>query len=314
MKNAIRSHMRKSLLISHIWNWVWSHLFFRQWIILAAPEICDKRPFWDNFTPIFPPPDRFWADPFIWVHKDKHFIFVEEFLYETNRGHIACLCLDRQLNLTSNCVALERPYHLSYPFLFEYENQLYMLPETKENCTIELYQCVSFPSEWTLTSTLKTNISAVDSTLLEANGKWWLFTLVADTKEYGLEALYLYYADQPISSQWTSHPQNPIVKDNNFTRPAGQIFIQNGNLIRPSQDCSFHYGHAINFCRITSLTESNYEEVHSWTITPPKKANILGAHTWNESAGLHVTDALLFWWKLRNHKKSIHPQWHSFGW
>ena len=313
MNNEIRSRMRKSSLISRLWNWVWSNLFFRQWIVLVAPEINKNRPLWDNFTPIFPPPDRFWADPFVWVHKGKYFIFVEELLYVTGRGRIACITLDEQMKPISNRVVLERTYHLSYPFLFEYENQLYMLPETKKNSTIELYQCTSFPKEWVLIKTLMSDISAVDSTLLEANGKWWLFTNISDRKNSDLNALYLYYAGHPISNQWTPHPQNPIITDIKFTRPAGRIFLQNGNLIRPSQDCSRRYGYAINFSRITSLTEFNYEETYEWTIMPPKRTNILAAHTWNENEGLHVTDALLYWWRLRNRKTSIYSQRPSLG-
>jgi hypothetical protein len=307
MKNKIRFWMKSSRLISGLWNWAWSHLFFRQWIVLATSELNESRPLWDNFSPIVPPPDRFWADPFVWVYEGIFFIFVEEFLYETGRGRIACLSLDKQLKPVSISVALERPYHLSYPFLFEHENQLYMLPETKGNFAIELYQCKSFPCEWVFIKTLKANVSAVDSTLLESNGKWWLFTCLTDRNNSGLDALYLYYADQPTSEQWISHPQNPIVKDLKFARPAGRIFLRNGDFIRPSQDCSLLYGRAINFSRITMLTESKYEEIHESTLRPPRMTNILATHTWNESKDLRVTDALLYWLRLQTGKSVVSP-------
>lgn len=306
MKDKIRYWMKRSALISRVWNWVWSRLFFRQWIVLAAPEINENQPFWDNFIPFVPPPDRFWADPFIWKSKENFFIFVEEFFYGTNRGHIACLTLNRQLELVSNSVVLERPYHLSYPFVFEHKNKIYMLPETKNNLTIELYQCKTFPNEWVMDRTLMPNVSAVDSTLLEADGKWWLFTYKSNPTGQTPGALYLYHADQPTSEHWISHPQNPIVRDSRFARPAGRIFFRNGNLFRPSQDCSFFYGHAINLNRITCLTDSNYEETLEFTITPPKKTNMLATHTWNTVEGLHVTDALLYRWRLGNEKKPIY--------
>lgn len=298
MKIDIRFRLRKSRLLSRIWNQVLSFLFLRQWVILVASDIKNDRSLWDNFIPLFPPSDRFWADPFVWFHNDKFHIFVEEYLYIENRGRISCITLDKQLKPVACCVVLERPYHLSYPFLFEYENQLYMLPETRGNHSIELYRCTNFPNEWVFTKTLMSDIFAVDSTLLKANGKWWLFTNVSNSKGNYSNALHLYYADHPLASKWTPHPQNPIVEDLKFTRPAGRIFIQDGNLIRPSQDCSTRYGYAINFSRITSLTESSYEEVYEQTIQPPKNANIFGTHTWNAAKGLHVSDALFHWPRL----------------
>lgn len=41
---------------------------------------------------------------------------------------------------------MERPYHLSYPFLFEYGEQLYMLPESAENRSLDVYRYTHFPT------------------------------------------------------------------------------------------------------------------------------------------------------------------------
>ena len=43
---------------------------------------------------------------------------------------------------------LERDHHLSYPFLFEHEGVLYMVPETAQAGTVELYRCTEFPLRW----------------------------------------------------------------------------------------------------------------------------------------------------------------------
>jgi hypothetical protein len=40
---------------------------------------------------------------------------------------------------------LERPYHLSYPYVFFVGDDAFMLPETAANGAIELYRAVSFP-------------------------------------------------------------------------------------------------------------------------------------------------------------------------
>ena len=38
----------------------------------------------------YPPKNQFWADPFIFTHKNKDYCFFERFFYDKNRGEIAC--------------------------------------------------------------------------------------------------------------------------------------------------------------------------------------------------------------------------------
>ncbi|MGO9567709.1 MAG: hypothetical protein ACLP5H_09225, partial [Desulfomonilaceae bacterium] len=44
-----------------------------------------------DFNYIIPPKDRFWADPFPVEIDGKYFIFVEEFVYARNKGHISAI-------------------------------------------------------------------------------------------------------------------------------------------------------------------------------------------------------------------------------
>jgi hypothetical protein len=166
-----------------------------------------------------------------------------------------------------------------------------MIPETGKNNGIEVYRCLHFPDQWEFEKTLIDNIKAFDATLVNAQGKWWLFTNVEEQNGSSWDTLYLYYADQPLSNQWTSHPLNPIVKDIRSARPAGHIFMQDGKLIRPSQDCSVRYGYATNFNCITTLSETEYAENLKYSFTPPRKGNILGTHTFNQTGELTVIDA-----------------------
>jgi hypothetical protein len=292
MNPSLISRLTKPHLFHRIVKRIASYFFLNQWIVLAAPSNSGYKSLaWSDFTPLLPPLDRFWADPFIWVHENMYYVFIEELPYSTWSGHISCLTLDRDMNILSNQIVLERPYHLSYPFLFEHEKQLYMIPETGENNGIELYRCTRFPDQWEFEKTLIDGVAAFDATLLEAQGKWWLFANVQEEGGSDWDTLYLYYSDHPLSDKWTPHPLNPIVKNINSARPAGRIFSHNGNLIRPSQDCSVRYGYATNFNRITILTESDYAETCEQTFKPPNKSGILATHTFNEIAGLTVIDA-----------------------
>ncbi|HET6846952.1 MAG TPA: hypothetical protein VFH29_08950, partial [Anaerolineales bacterium] len=85
-----------------------------QWVILTGPEVDFRELHWDDFTTLMPDKDRYWGDPFV-VQKDgQHFVFVEEKMYVTGKGHIACLHLDQNGALAAHQVVLECDYHLSY--------------------------------------------------------------------------------------------------------------------------------------------------------------------------------------------------------
>jgi len=269
------------------------YFYLNQWIIFVGASKGYQALTWSGFKPLFPSRDRFWADPFVWQQDGKTYVFIEELLYSTNLGRIACLTLDQKMNVLSNKTVLERPYHLSYPFLFEQDGQLYMMPETAQNNGIEIYRCVKFPDQWEYEKTIMRDVYAVDSTLLNSNGKWWLFTNIKKEGGSSWDALYLFYADHPLSEDWTPHPLNPIVKDIHTARPAGRIFLQESSLIRPSQDCSARYGYAVNFNRIVSLSETDYAEVCEHTFKPPENGRILATHTYNDAAGLTTLDAVV---------------------
>jgi len=293
MKKNLVSRLKKPHLFPRIWKKILSHFYLKQWVLLIAKGVNNESPSWNDFTPLMPPSDRIWADPFVWMHEGNYFIFYEEMLYSSHRGHIACLALDKQMKPIDNCVVLERPYHLSYPFIFEYQEQIYMIPETEQNRTVELYRCTNFPNDWVFVKTLLADIRAVDATLLEAHGKWWLFANIKEEGRRSWDTLLLFYADHLLDDQWTPHPRNPIVKDIRSARPAGRIFSRNGDLIRPSQDCSVQYGYAINFNRISVLTDSDYAEICEQSLKPPVSTNILGTHTWNQAGDLTAIDAII---------------------
>ncbi len=287
----------KTNLFTRIWRklnkTISSFFFIDQWVILFAHHANYKSLAFNQFQKITPAPDRYWADPFVIERNGRYYIFIEEKIYKTGKGHIACLTTDKAGALLSNQIVLEKPYHLSYPFVFEHDSQLYMLPESAGNRSIELYRSVNFPHEWHFVKNLMTNIYATDATLLEHDGKWWLFTNVKADGGSSLDSLYLYYSDSPLADHWVAHPKNPIVKDIKSARPAGKIFKDGKMLIRPSQDNSRRYGYALNFNEITKLNTLDYEEKTITQFSPPAHTSTLAIHTWNEAASFKVSDAVI---------------------
>jgi hypothetical protein len=269
-----------------------AQFFIDQWVILTGPRVSYDALKWEAMRPLIPPKDRYWGDPFVIQRGECYYVFMEEKLYATKIGRIACLTLDAQGKLLSQQTVLERPYHLSYPFVFEQGGEMYMVPESAANRTVELYRCTQFPDRWEFVKNLLSDVYAVDTTLLPHEGKQWLFTNVKAPGGSSLDSLYLYYADDLLAGEWKAHPRNPIVQDIRSARPGGRIFEEDGKLIRPSQDSARRYGHALKFNRIVRLNESEYAEVTEAEF-PPAGSRYLATHTFNQAGEMAVIDAVM---------------------
>ena len=250
-----------------------------QWFLLAG--FCDRqavsKPHTDRLNPIYPPGDRFWADPFVWRQEGRYFLFFEEYPYATRRGHISVMEIGEDARpLGVGKPVIQEPYHLSYPFLFEFDGELYMVPEKKAKRRVDIYRCTRFPDQWAVVKTIFTGVKMVDCTLFEHEGRWWLFSSI---KRNGLrydETLCAYYADNPLSNHWTPHKLNPLMRDFAKARPGGRILRSaDGRLLRPSQDCVRRYGDGLNISEITRLTPDDFEEHSIW-------------HQSGETAGWHA--------------------------
>lgn len=248
---------------------------------------------WDRLNLKVPPRGVFWSSPFLLKKQDKFHLFFEEYSTRTQRGRIAYIMIDDpEGNISEPQVVLERPYHLSYPFLFEYRGEFYMIPETSENRAVEVYRCLRFPDQWEYYKTIMPDVQAANATLVEYSMRWWMFVNVASKGGSTLDELNLFYSDDPLSTNWTPHPMNPVVSDVRSAQPAGRLFRRDGGLIRPSRDSSLGRGPAINLNSITKMTIHEYEEELLERIEPPN-GDILGTQTYNRLDDLVVLDALL---------------------
>jgi hypothetical protein len=186
-------------------------------------------------------------------------------------------------------VALERDYHLSYPFLFSHEDEIYLIPESRANRGVELYRADPFPGSWHLERILLRDVAAGDSTLVEHDGRFWLFTSVAVPDDSTDDELHLYWADR-LDGEWTPHPLNPVVADAQSARPAGRIFSLEGKLYRPSQDCTPRYGFAVVFNVIEVLTTTEYVEVPCGRIDSTWVSKNIGTHSYACGGGFEAID------------------------
>jgi hypothetical protein len=272
----------------HVWQ---APLRREQWILgvrrQGAGRALDER---TGFDAIIPPPDREYADPFVVSAGTRQYLFIEEFPFATNKGHISVMELGHDGSVSEPRPVLERPYHLSYPFVFNDGADWYMIPETASRETVELYRAAAFPDEWEFVTELVSGVRALDTTLhADDNGCYWLFTSLERPGRNRNDELHLFSSDA-ITGPWRPHPANPVVADARFARPAGKLFVKDDCLIRPAQDCSTRYGAAIVFRRITRLDAQRYEEEMVATLGAEWHPGLVGTHTYGVDCGIEVVD------------------------
>jgi len=253
----------------------------RQWFLLCgrAEEAARLNPQPAKLHKLLPPTDRVWADPFLWKVGDKCFVFCEEWIYSQPHGHLSVMELAQDGSAVSAPIpVLTEQHHLSYPFLFEYEDALHMLPEAGAGRSLDVYRCEEFPHRWRKHATLMPNLRYADATLIEYQGKWWLFITI----KRGLFALsrdlFVFSADNPLTDKWTAHPRNPVVRSFSSARPAGPLFEHQGKLFRPSQDCLVRYGHSLKINEVTRLDAKHYAERTVTEVKPDWEAGLRAVH------------------------------------
>ena len=235
------------------------------------------------------PTGHYYADPFAISQRGGWCLFVEDFDIATNKGRIVCLQLEENGTPGPAQLALERPYHLSYPQVFGRDGEKFMIPESGYNNTVELYRAVCFPTQWELARILFRG-PAFDATVLHHAGLYWFFVTLIDSRSPQRIELMLFHADS-LYGEWTLHPASPISRDIRVARCAGAPFLDGGTWIRPAQDGSETYGGALRFQRIVHIDPRQYREEPAGAVTAHLIRGATGVHTYNRAGDLEVIDA-----------------------
>lgn len=223
---------------------------------------------------------EFVADPFMIRDKDTWYMFFEVLNSFNNKGEIGLATSNDGLHWNYQQIVIKEQFHLSYPYIFNFQNEYYMIPESYEANSIRLYKAVDFPTKWEFVKTLIDGKDYVDSSVFNFHEMWWMFTSSSQS-----DILRLYYSDD-LMGQWIEHPQSPIIKDNlNIARPGGRVVVCDRKIFRYTQDDEHLYGNQVRAFEITDLTTTTYEE-KAVKHNPVIKGSGYG---WNKT-GMHNID------------------------
>ena len=237
------------------------------------------------------PEGRYWADPCLVSDGGRQLLFVEEFAMEAGMGVIACLELTGEDRARRLGIALAETCHLSYPQVFAAEGAWYMTVESGARRRASLYRASAFPLRWERVADLLEGCHCVDPTLYRHEGRWYLFANISESGPANTsDELFLFVADS-LCGPYVPHPANPVVSDVRRSRPAGRLFVRDGRLLRPSQDCTPDYGAAIVFNEVLELSPTAYRERPLSHVDASWMPGLRGCHTYSAASGADVVDA-----------------------
>lgn len=229
----------------------------------------------------------FVADPFVYVDEALH-VFFE--VYDNNRNPTAAIghavSKDQGNSWQYSGTVIEPERHASFPFVFEHENEIFMMPDLANRegdlAPVRLYRASDFPHEWVaIQDILNPDHACKDTVVFRKDDRWWAVTGSGNNDQ-----LRLYHNDRLIANGWTPHVQNPVVTDRMWAaRPAGRPILKNNRIYLPLQDCEDEYGSAVRLYEVTQLTPEVYED------EPVDRRPLLrgsGGRSWNSGRMHHL--------------------------
>jgi hypothetical protein len=218
------------------------------------------------------------AHPFMIVTDSLYYLFFTVKHGATDEGGIGLAQSKDGVNWEYQQLVIKEPFVLSYPYVFEWQNDYYLIPEAHTETSVRLYRAIDFPLKWAYEGDLISGDHFISASVVHFDKTWWMFV-----SPKGNDTLRLFLASD-LRGTWTEHPLSPIVdKDPNIARPGGRLLVLNDVLYRLGQDCEPSYGNQVHAFQITEISPTSYKER---MIEPPLvKATSKG---WNAEAMHHL--------------------------
>ena len=237
------------------------------------------------------PTPQLMADPFIVQDANEYYIFYEEFQGFKPSSNAVISCLHREDGGWKRMgVVLQMPYHLSFPNVFKYRGEWYMIPEAANSGGLQIFKAIDFPMKWEKVATALVGHRCIDNLVYQQNDTLFLFAY-----EGGLR---IYYTLNLLEvDAWKEHPKSPIAID----RLAGGILKVDDKLYFYTQSSNEGYGTGVMCHCIDDISTVTFSE-HTLQQNPTvwkhgEGVAKYGMHTLNavvlsDSLWLCVTDGL----------------------
>lgn len=234
-----------------------------------------------------------YADSLLFENDNKHYLFCEAFNKKEQKGEIAVSVLEDG-NWSIPKVVISNNYHMSYPCVFKYGNDIFMIPESQENNTLELYKAISFPFDWEKVNNLLVGEKYADATVFDEDGQ--LYIIAYKSKKRCAIIFKLNIADCSVD------PVTEIPYTDNIGRPAGTLIKVGDIFYRPSQDCRWTYGEKVLWNRFVTYKGGFKEildgELDNKSVIIDGKRGVDKIHTFSRAGSYEAIDYYVYTFDL----------------
>lgn len=195
---------------------------------------------------------KYWySDPILFTKDKRSYLFMEAFDKDEYKGKVA-YCELTPDGPTEPVLILDEPFHMSFPTVFEFGDDIYMIPETSSDKSLRLYRAADFPSKWELVKRFDIERRFVDTVILEKDDTSFriLTCEVCPDREY--ECRF-----QKFTISRSGDNDFTLTEDNDFnphqeydllSRNGGAVFKLNGQRYVAAQESTFsEYGLYMDF-------------------------------------------------------------------
>ncbi|WP_276840244.1 hypothetical protein, partial [Anaerovibrio lipolyticus] len=213
----------------------------------------------DPFFIKYPTVSEWWADPFVCHHDGRDYCFVELKSSYRLHGEIAVATIEDGI-IGNFTVVISEPFHMSFPNIFKYDNQWYMLPETNYCNQVRLYKAVKFPYEWKLDKILCNDVRLVDHALFPQ--KTGFYVLSNDI--VNLEQAYnrFFVLDMREKTFIEFFPEGYWSN----IRPGGNFYEKDNRWYHVLQDGVLAYGDYLHVYEVDEFSKKIFKEHETKTI------------------------------------------------
>lgn len=256
---------------------------------------------------------KYWyADPLVYQYENIDYLFVEAYDRAARKGHIAAAIINDNPEKIEFKLIIEEKYHMSFPMVFGWKQEIYMIPETSENFSINLYHAVEFPYKWECIKVFSLKTKIVDTVFLkEENNRFYMLASEVNPNaplEVRYQKFSLLYSNDDWLLEWDNTfniHQEYNLKDRN----AGKCFMEGNKVILPAQvSTNIDYGVKLSFreWKDNEWKEKKQLGPADVEIKGIRRNNIIGIHTYSSTEQKEIID-------VRYQKFSPVMQWKKLG-
>src|SRR5215470_3983241 len=117
------------------------------------------------------------AHPFLVIKDKRYYVFFTAKDLKSDKGGIGLAESREGATWKFRRTVIRESFVQSHPYVFEWQNEYYLIPEAHTEASVRLYKATAFPDEWKYEGDIIKGDHFISPTLVRYKDLWWMFTV-----------------------------------------------------------------------------------------------------------------------------------------